>query len=65
MAKKKPKKAPTKITKEQLHKMDKAARRLAMISVGQKITPAGKVHKTDKDYTRKPKHKKPPPEEED
>lgn len=60
MAKKKKKIDTSRITKEQLLKMDKKAHRDAMISVGQRITPANKVHKTKKDYTRKPKHKKPP-----
>lgn len=61
---KKPKKPPTKITKEQLHKMDKAARRKAMLDAGQRTTPANKVHKSKKDYTRKPRNPKPPDEEE-
>jgi len=55
------KKAPTKITKEQLHKMDKAARRAAMIAAGMKTVPPNKVHKSDKAYSRK---KKPPTDEE-
>ena len=44
--------------------MDKAARRKAMIDAGQRTTPANKVHKSKKDYTRKPRNPKPPDEEE-
>jgi len=61
MAKKK-KKAPTTITKEQLHKMDKAARRKAMIDAGMKTVPPNKVHKSGKEYSRK---KKPPSNEDE
>ncbi len=60
---KKNKKSPTKITKEQLHKMDKAARRQAMLNAGIKTLPPNKVEKSAKAYTRKPKYKKPPEDE--
>jgi len=43
------------ITKEQLHIMEKAARREAEIAVG--FIPTHKVHKSAKAYTRKDKHK--------
>jgi len=60
---KKPKKAPTKITKAQLHKMDKAARRKAMLDAGIKTLPPNKVEKSAKAYTRKPRNRKPPDED--
>ena len=47
------------ITKEQLLKMDKTAHRNALKETGQLNIPKHKVHKNDKDYVRKPKHKKP------
>ena len=45
-----------KITKEQIHKMDRAARRNIEIEQGGS-QPPHKVHKSKKTYTRKPKHK--------
>ena len=46
-----------KITKEQILKMQKAAGRNADIELGVPHF-KHKVHKTAKDYTRKPKHRK-------
>ena len=46
-----------KITKEQIHTMDKAARRNADIECGVPHF-KHKAHKSLKDYARKPKHKK-------
>ena len=60
MAKKK-KKTPTKITQAQILKMERAHRRLEQLESGVKIVP--RVHTSDKAYTRKPKHKKPPDDE--
>lgn len=44
------------ITKEQIRKMNKAASRNAEIESGIYM-PTSKVYKSDKSYTRKPKHK--------
>lgn len=45
-----------KITKDDILKMSKAASRQAEIELGMR-RPTSKVHKSLKDYTRKPKHK--------
>lgn len=49
-----------KITAQDLYKMERAVRR----SNGEKLSPGTKVHKSKKQYTRTPKHKKPPSKEE-
>jgi hypothetical protein len=46
------------ISKEVIRKMDKAAHRKVLIEAGIYNLPKHKVHKGDKDYTRKVKHKK-------
>lgn len=46
------------ITKEQQRKMDKTAHRNALKEEGLLNIPKHKVHKSVKDYKRKPKHKK-------
>lgn len=43
-----------KITKEQIYKMERAARRESEIEIG--IIPTHKVHKSKKLYSRKSKH---------
>lgn len=53
---KKPKKAPLKISKKQILKMERAARRDAQLEAGIKIVP--RVHKSKKSYSRK--NQKPP-----
>jgi len=65
MAKKKSKKAikasnkkKMVITKDDLHRMDKTAHRNALKEEGLLQIPTHKVHKSPKDYTRKPKHTK-------
>ncbi len=46
------------ITKEQQRKMDAKIRRDAQIEASHNNVATHKVHKSVKDYTRKPKHKK-------
>ena len=46
-----------KITTEQIYIMERSARRTADIELGVSFF-KHKAHKTAKDYTRKPKHKK-------
>ncbi len=58
MAKKKKNNKKLVITKEQLLKMDKTAHRNSLKEAGLLQINKNKVHKTDKDYTRNPKHKK-------
>ena len=60
-----PPRKPKKRTKKDALNATKAARRNAMIAAGAKMTPPPKVHKSVKDYQRKPKHpKKLPPDDE-
>ena len=46
------------ISVETLRKIEKTAHRAALIEAGLYAIPTHKVFKSDKSYTRKPKHKK-------
>jgi hypothetical protein len=46
------------ISVETLRKIEKTAHRVALIEAGLYAIPTHKVFKSDKSYTRKPKHKK-------
>lgn len=47
-----------KIDAEAIRKMEKTAHRAALIEAGMYARPTHKVHKSVKDYNRKPKYKK-------
>jgi hypothetical protein len=46
------------ITVETIRKMEKTAHRVALVEAGIYSRPTHKVHKSIKDYNRKPKYKK-------